>query len=775
MPSDGLHEISGLRSTPGELAFEARVGGQVQSLWLRTNSPVIPTADAALAACLMPAMRFGGTLNMVDPVSPRMLRMQHEFQAIQRTWSLDWEFGDPPLREVRVVAPTRKQEATQADGRVAAFFSGGVDSWSTILNHPEITDLIFVRGTDLVPGAPHQEGLADRIEPRLREAASVLGLPLHVVETNLRELSDPLARWETYCGCAVVAVALFLAPLFERVLIATDSDYEAHVQYGASWMVDRLWSTEGLEIVDDGGRFSRMERPRSIVDHPAVQRTLRVCWENRGGAYNCGLCSKCLLTMTALEVLGARERIATFPPHLDRGAIAENQVHQVIQLTMWEDLLDATRAAGRPDLESAVEAGVAKSKQGLGLPATYRRRHLPGPPPTVRIAVVVPVWQQAQYLAEAVQSALNQEITTGVGVVVVNDGCPDPDTDRIGRALRDARPGRLAYLHQGNRGVAAARNAGIRQAFARWPNIEAIFPLDADNVLSPHTLAKLSALLEENPDVAWASPALEFFGAEEGGWQAPRPFLPYRQLFSNQSDTGSLIRRAVFEAGIEFDETLQQGFEDWEFFLSATLAGFRGLLAGRCGFRYRRRPDSMIGPALQRAEELEAEIRDRHRDAYEATALIHREHAEAPRFALIRCDREDVLLTASGELEPQQRPLVEYARSLAAVSGDAPSTADHVPAMTVLTTSTAIDRLKTAGSLASALRRIQAELRGRASWGWIRAPAQRRAHGYRPSPCAPVRSSNCRAGCCPSRIWWSTSRAGVAFLCQSRHQARRHR
>jgi hypothetical protein len=723
MPSGPQQEVANLRSTPGELSFDARIGDQTRSIWLRTETAVLPSADAALAACLMPAMRSGGTLELTDPVSPRILRTQRQFQAIQRAWSLEWTFGDPPLHEVEVVAPVELPPAPQEKGRVAAFFSGGVDSWATIIDNPAVTDLIFVRGIDILPGTARQQRLADEVEARLREAAVALGLRLHVVETNLRELSDPLVRWETFYGCSIVAVALFLAPLFERVLIAGDSDYEVQVKFGANWMVDQLWSSEQLEIVDDGGRFSRMERLARIVDHPVVQETLRVCWENPGGAYNCGRCRKCLMTMSALEALGARGRFRTFPAELDLDALATIEIRQSVLLTLWEDVLDATRAAGRPDLERAVGATVARGKRLLGLPSTYRRRHTPGPAPPIRLAAVIPVWRQAQDLAGAVRSALDQEIATGVGVVIVNDGCPDPETDRIGQALRDAHPDRVVYLHQSNRGLSAARNGGIRMAFRRWPQIEAIFPLDADNRLSPHTLAKLSALLESEPEAAWASPALEFFGAEDGEWQVPGPYLPYRQLLANQCDAGSLIRREVFDAGIEYDETMRDGFEDWEFFLHATLAGFRGLQAGRCGFRYRRRRESMVATAKRRAAEIQAEIRQRHPAAYEPAALLRREHEEAPRFALVRCERRDVLLTSSYDLEPRQLPLAAFARSLAAAGGPEPAIADQVPAVTVITTAATIDRLGAQGRMAGLLERFQSELHGRAAVGLRFGPA----------------------------------------------------
>ena len=331
----------------------------------------------------MPAMRTGGTLRIPASISPRLLRTQPEFQAIQRAWSREWKFGDPPLEEVAVSAPARAQPPTQPNGRVAAFFSGGVDSWSTILNHPEITDLIFVRGADLLLGTPVHEALVEEVESRLRAVAAELGKRITVVETNLRQFSDPLARWETYFGCALVTVALFAQALFERVLIAGDIDHEVQPAVGTARMVDQLWSTEQLEIVDDGGRFNRMERIRGIADNPQVQRSLRVCWRNPDSAYNCGRCRKCLQTMIALETLGKRDRVATFPD-LDLDAVAEINSTWDLPLALWEDLLDATRAAGRADLERIVEPVVARDRETLGLPPNYRRRQIPGPPTLVR-------------------------------------------------------------------------------------------------------------------------------------------------------------------------------------------------------------------------------------------------------------------------------------------------------------------------------------------------------------------------------------------------------
>ena len=185
------HQIVELTSAPGELSFNACIAGHSQRIWLRGGEQT-PSTDAVLATCLMPAMREGGTLDIPEAISPRLLRNQREFQAVQRAWSLDWPYGSMPLRGVEVRAPARSASVRQPVGRVAAFFSGGVDSWAAVLDNPDITDLVFVRGFDLMLDAPHQAALMEEVEARLRVAAAAIGRPLHVVETNLRQLSDPL-------------------------------------------------------------------------------------------------------------------------------------------------------------------------------------------------------------------------------------------------------------------------------------------------------------------------------------------------------------------------------------------------------------------------------------------------------------------------------------------------------------------------------------------------------------------------------------------------------
>ena len=88
-----------------------------------------------------------------------------------------------------------------------------------------------------------------------------------------------------------------------------------------------------------------------------------------------------------------------------------------------------------------------------------------------RLSIVIPVYNGANYLREAIESALAQTFRN-VEVLVVDDGSTD-ETAAVARSFRDVR-----YLYQENRGLAAARNTGLRESSGRF-----VVFLDADDRL----------------------------------------------------------------------------------------------------------------------------------------------------------------------------------------------------------------------------------------------------------------------------------------------------
>jgi glycosyltransferase involved in cell wall biosynthesis len=115
--------------------------------------------------------------------------------------------------------------------------------------------------------------------------------------------------------------------------------------------------------------------------------------------------------------------------------------------------------------------------------------------PNGRVTVVLPTYNRAESLADAIQSALDQTAADRCDVVVVDDGSTD-HTPLVVRRFAD----RIVYIRQHNAGVSAARNAAIR---AR-PN-EFIAFLDSDDEWWPATIELQLAAMARYPDVVFVT------------------------------------------------------------------------------------------------------------------------------------------------------------------------------------------------------------------------------------------------------------------------------
>jgi glycosyltransferase involved in cell wall biosynthesis len=105
-----------------------------------------------------------------------------------------------------------------------------------------------------------------------------------------------------------------------------------------------------------------------------------------------------------------------------------------------------------------------------------------------QISVVIPSYNSAAYLPDAIDSALNQTMPP-LEVIVVNDGSTD-ETPQI----LDRYRGRIVSITQENRGLSGARNRGIMAASG-----DLIAFLDADDFWLPEKLEKQLACLAEHP------------------------------------------------------------------------------------------------------------------------------------------------------------------------------------------------------------------------------------------------------------------------------------
>src|SRR3974390_2047040 len=112
-------------------------------------------------------------------------------------------------------------------------------------------------------------------------------------------------------------------------------------------------------------------------------------------------------------------------------------------------------------------------------PQTFKISASTSPPRTPQLAVVIPVYKHSVLLAEAVISALNQKADFELVIVIVNDGCPMPETHQACLDFVAAAPDRVYYIHRPNGGLSAARNTGIDYILGAWETAQAIYFLDA--------------------------------------------------------------------------------------------------------------------------------------------------------------------------------------------------------------------------------------------------------------------------------------------------------
>jgi glycosyltransferase involved in cell wall biosynthesis len=111
---------------------------------------------------------------------------------------------------------------------------------------------------------------------------------------------------------------------------------------------------------------------------------------------------------------------------------------------------------------------------------------------TSSVSVIIPTYNCARYIGEAIESVLSQT-RKATDIIVVDDGSTD-ETAVVLRPYIDKRT--VSYVRQENQGPGAARNAGIALATGDY-----IAFLDADDALTPDSLEKRVGLIEAVPEM----------------------------------------------------------------------------------------------------------------------------------------------------------------------------------------------------------------------------------------------------------------------------------
>ena len=181
----------------------------------------------------------------------------------------------------------------------------------------------------------------------------------------------------------------------------------------------------------------------------------------------------------------------------------------------------------------------------------------------VAVSVIIPAFNSAQQLPEALESVFNQTFQD-FEIIVVDDGSTDST-----RELLEGYKNRITYHYQENAGPSNARNTGIHAANGRY-----LAFLDADDHWLPAKLELQIELIESDPRLGLVFSDAEYFGGEKnmvGSYWKQRgcyeQMIAESRLIQNAFSTlmkinpimpsTALLKRECFEKAGGFDESLR--------------------------------------------------------------------------------------------------------------------------------------------------------------------------------------------------------------------------
>lgn len=188
--------------------------------------------------------------------------------------------------------------------------------------------------------------------------------------------------------------------------------------------------------------------------------------------------------------------------------------------------------------------------------------------------MLIPTFNRAEFLAEAIASALAQSSPPDE-IVIVDDGSTD-DTEEVVRAINSDR---VRFVRKEHSGAPATRNRAIREAqgdFILW--------LDSDDILLAGTVERYRELIKDDPEIDVLYGDLIITDKElnekrylsRRDWRGCREELLAAMLHDNViPNPGSLIRRSAFSKVGEYNEQFRRA-HDYEWWVRAVpLLNFR--------------------------------------------------------------------------------------------------------------------------------------------------------------------------------------------------------
>jgi len=212
------------------------------------------------------------------------------------------------------------------------------------------------------------------------------------------------------------------------------------------------------------------------------------------------------------------------------------------------------------------------------------------------ISIIIPCYNMGSFLQETLNSVISYHNKSDYELIIVNDGSDDASTIAL---LSKLEKEGYFVLHQENQGLAKARNNGIKLAKGDY-----ILPLDADNKIRHEHLSKSIELFKKNANIDIIYGNKQHFDQDNELVVVNDYDFPLL-CEKNYIDACACYRKTLWNKLGGYDENMPiMGYEDWDFWLRASLLGANFHHVNEVLFDYRVRNDSMINNTNQKYSEI---------------------------------------------------------------------------------------------------------------------------------------------------------------------------
>lgn len=223
------------------------------------------------------------------------------------------------------------------------------------------------------------------------------------------------------------------------------------------------------------------------------------------------------------------------------------------------------------------------------------------------ISIIIPCFNDAVYIEQAVQSALDQTYENKE-IIVVDDGSNEKTKEVLKRLEKKID----LLITQDNKGLSFARNVGIKRSKGDF-----ILILDSDDFFEPHYCEKAAGLLLGADDIKLVTCFAKRFD-EDGLIDVFKPIGGGIEnfLLSNAAIGNALYRKRDWDFVGGYDEEMTQGYEDWEFYIRLISNGGEAYVIKEPLFNYRQKKESMRTRGNEVKYKLQKYIYFKHIDLY---------------------------------------------------------------------------------------------------------------------------------------------------------------